>query len=362
MKIGIFGFPMVGKTTLFNILTGAHTDTTKHAFTGKAEVHIGISRVYDPRLDTLSCMLKPKKTTFATLEFIDLGQIKREEEKESFLLNELKSVAALIHVVRGFHDETIPHSQKEISPAKDIRTMEAELILSDAIIAENRIHRLESSIKRSHKEEEIKELELVKKCYEFLQKEMPLRELPLSEEEEKKLKGFTFLSEKPLLNAINMDEKDIQKMGSYLDFHSLKDLNAKPKFLTVPFSAKIEAELLELPPEDATAFKSEYGITDSCHERVVNAVLRILDLITFFTVVGDETRGWLIKKGTHALRAAGTVHTDMERGFIKAEIVHYGDFIREGSFHYAKEKGLLRLEGKDYIVQDGDIINFKFNI
>ena len=364
MRIGIFGFPMVGKTTLFNILTGATADTKKHAFSGKAEMHIGVSRVHDPRLDKLSTMLKPKKTTYAAMEFVDLGQLKREEkEKEdSLLLNELKIVDALIHVVRGFYDEAIPHTQNEVNPSKDIRTMETELILADSAIAENRIHRLDSSIKRSQKEEEIKELELIKKCFEKLQKEIPLRELALHEDEEKKLRGFTFLSEKPILNAINMDEKDIKEMGNYIDFYSLKELASRPRSSMVPFSAKIEYEIIELSAEDAKTFEEEYGIKDFCQERVISAVLKMLDLITFFTVVGEEARAWLIRRGSTTIKAAGTVHTDMEKGFIKAELIHYNDFISAGTFHTAKEKGLLKLEGKEWIVQDGDIINFKFNV
>ncbi len=362
MKLGIFGFPMVGKTTLFNILTGAAADTKKHAFTGKAEIHIGVSKVHDERLETLASILKPKKTTFATIDFVDLGQMKRDEQKDELLLNELKNVHALIHVVRGFRDESIPHSQKEIRPLNDILTMETELILSDSAIAENRIHRLESSIKKAHREEEAKELELIKRCFESLQKEVPLREIEVSEEEEKQLRGFTFLSEKPILNAVNMDENDTKQMESFVDLYGLKDLASKQKFSLVPFSAKIESEIIELSPEDAKTFEEEFGIKDFCQERIIKAVLELLDLITFFTVVGDEARAWLVRKGTMALRAAGTVHTDMEKGFIKAEIAHYKDFIEAGSFHALKEKGSLHLEGKEAIVQDGDIINFKFNV
>ncbi len=360
MMIGTFGFPVVGKTTLFNFLSGAKADTKKHTYAGKTEIHVGVAKVHDERLEHLSSIIHPKKATSATLEFLDMGYLRRQEQEESLLLDELKNVLGLIHVVRAFHDEAIPHSQGEINPSKDIETMETELILSDSTIAEKRIQRLKSSIKKSHKEEEIKELELIERCFESLQKEIALRNLEFSLEEEKKLRGFTFLSQKPILHVINMDEKDISKMGDFITFYKLESFSSKPKFSLIPCSAKIESEILELSSEDAAAFKKDLGIEDCCTDRIIQALLKVMDMITFFTIVGDETRAWLIKNGTTALHAAGSVHSDMERGFIKAEVAHFKEFMEVGSLQALKEKGMLKLEGKEYIVQDGDIISFKF--
>ncbi len=360
MRIGIFGFPVVGKTTLFNVLSGAKVDTKKHTYSGKSEIHVGVAKIHDERLEHLSSVVQPKKTTSATLDFLDMGYLKREGMEEELLLNELKNVFGLIHVVRAFKDEAIPHSQGEINPAKDIETMETELILSDSTISEKRIQRLKSSIKKSHREEEIKELELIEKCFESLQKEIPLRQMEFSFEEEKKLRGFTFLSQKPILHVINMDENDISRMKDFLSFYQLQDLMSRPKTSMIACSAKIESELSELPEEDAAAFKKDLGIEDCCTDRIIMALMKVLDMITFFTIVGDETRAWLIKNGTTALHAAGAVHTDMERGFIKAEVAHYKELMELGSFQALKEKGQLKLEGKEYAVQDGDVINFKF--
>jgi GTP-binding protein YchF len=360
MKIGIFGFPVVGKTTLFNILSGAKVDTKKHTFSGKTEIHIGVAKVHDERLERLSSIVQPKKTTFATLEFLDMGYLKREEKVEELLLNEIKNVYGLIHVVRAFKDETIPHSQGQIAPAKDIETMETELILSDSTIAEKRIQKLKSSIKKSQREEEIKELELIEKCFESLQKELPLRQIEFPFEEEKKLRGFTFLSQKPILHVINMDEKDISRMKDFTSLYQLQDLKPRPRTAMIACSAKIESELSELSEEDAAVFKKDLGIEDCCTDRIIAALLKVLDMITFFTIVGDETRAWLVKNGTTALHAAGSVHTDMARGFIKAEVAHFNELLDLGSFQALKEKGQLKLEGKEYTVQDGDIINFRF--
>lgn len=360
MRIGIFGFPVVGKTTLFNFLSGAKVDTKKHTYSGKMAIHVGVTKVHDERLHHISSIVQPKKITSATLEFLDMGYLKREEQEDSLLLNELKNVVGLIHVVRAFHDETIPHSQGKINPFKDIDTMETELILSDSTIAENRIQRLKSSIKKSHKEEEIKELELIEKCFESLQKEIPLRHMEFSFEEGKKLRGFTFLSQKPILHVINMDENDMSKMKDFIAFYDLQSFSSKPQCSMIPCSAKIESELLELSKEDAAAFKRDLGIEDCCTDRIIQAVLKVLDMITFFTIVGEETRAWLVEDGTSALQAAGAVHTDMEHGFIKAEVAHYKDLMEVGSLHALKEKGMLKLEGKEYPLQDGDIINFRF--
>ena len=362
MRVGLFGFPKVGKTALYNTLTGASVPTDAFA-SGKPETHVGIATVPDPRLDRLAAIFEPKKTTHAKIEYLDIvGVEKGEAAKGETFLTELKNVDALMHVVRAFTDPALPHSEGSIDPRRDVETMETELILADHTIASRRIEKLEASIKKSGRDEDRKELEAVKKCLAALEKEIPLREVEFSEEDERRLRGFTFLSAKPLLVVLNLSESDAGRIGQAVASAGLAELAARGSVAAVPVSAKIEMEIARLGPEDALAFQNDLGIQEPCLDRVIQTSYELLGLVSFFTVGDDECRAWTIRRGTIAHKAAGTIHSDIERGFIRAEVIAYDDLVAAGSWNAAKEKGRLRLEGKEYVVQDGDCAHFRFNI
>jgi GTP-binding protein YchF len=362
MLIGIFGFPKVGKTTLFNTLTGSSVATEAFA-TGKPETHVGVARVPDARLDRLSAIFKPKKTTHARVEYLDIVGVEKGDAAggESFL-PDLKNADALMHVVRVFGDPNLPHSQGPIDARRDVETMETELILADHTITVRRIERLEANLKKTHRDEDRKELEALRHCLAALEKERPLRELSLPEEDQKRLRGFTFLSAKPLLVVLNLDEKDVGRIPTATDEFGLAEFVRKPAVAVVPASAKIEMEIARLGPDDGPVFMKDLGIDEPCLDRLIRTSYALLGLISFFTVGDDECRAWTIRRGTNAHKAAGTIHSDIERGFIRGEVISYDELIACGSWNAAKEKWRLRLEGKEYIVQDGDNVHFRFNI
>ncbi len=362
MRIGLFGFPKVGKTTLFNTLTGSSVPTEAYA-AGKPETHVGVAQVPDARLTRLSGMFKPKKTTHAKVEYLDIVGVEKGDAAggETFL-TDLKNVDALLHVVRAFEDPNLPHSQGPIDAKRDVETMETELILADHTIVSRRIERLEASIKKTGRDEEKKELEALKHCLAALEKETPLREVTLSEEDARRLRGFTFLSAKPLLVVLNLSESDAGKIPTAVKDAGLEPFAARPSVAVVPVSAKIEMEIARLGAEDAVAFMKDLGIEEPALDRVIRTSYAFLGLISFFTVGEDECRAWTIRRGTHAQKAAGAVHSDIERGFIRAETIAYEELVAAGSWNQAKEKGRLRLEGKEYVVLDGDVVHFRFNV
>ncbi len=358
MRIGLFGFPGTGKSTLFSLLTGA---PPPHAG-AREEARIGVARVPDPRLDRLSAMYRPKKTTPATVEYVDLQGVGKGEAADALPLDQLRVADALAHVVRGFRDEAVPHVEGPVDPARDVATMETELILADHTIAERRIEKLDLAVRKAHRDEDRKELELLRKCLRALEREVPLRDLEFSEEESKRLRGFTFLSLKPLLVVVNADEADAPLLAGGAPSFGLEAAAARPATEIVCLSAKIEAEIAELEPEEARAFRADLGIREPALERMIRASYRLLGRISFFTVGDDECRAWTIRRGTHARPAAGTVHSDIERGFIRAELVAYDDLVAAGTWAACRDRGTLRLEGKDYVVRDGDVINFRFGV
>lgn len=360
MKIGIIGFPKVGKTTLFNILTGAHLETSKFGG-GKAEARIGISKVPDHRLDRLAEIFSPKKLTPAEIEYVDIGGLPGTELGRSELLSAIRPADALLHVVRAFSDPELPHRGGEINPAKDITDLEDELILADLLVAEKRLERVEKDIKKIKSDELTKEYELLNKVKEALDKNTPLRELSFSSEEERMLRGFQFLSAKPILQVINLGEEELGEK-EFVEKYGLKGYEGKKKMGLSHIYGKIELEIAELPPDEATEFRKSYGIDSACRERIIRDSYRLLGLITFFTYKSGEVRAFSIKENTRAVKAAGAVHSDMERGFIRAEVISFFDLDKLGSIEEGRKKGLLRLEGKDYIVADGDVITFRFNI
>src|SRR5262245_36852289 len=358
MRIGLFGFPQTGKSTLFRLLTGA----AEAAPGARDAVQIGVAKVPDLRLDRLTEMHKPKKRTPATVEYMDLAAIEKGEAAETLPLDQLRTVDALAHVVRAFRDDAVAHVEGSIDPARDAATMEMELILADHTIAERRLEKLEMAVKKANREEDKKDLETLKRCLAALERETPLRNLEFSEEETKRLRGFTFLTLKPLLVVINADEADAAKLSQGPAAFGLADFATRPNTEVVALSAKIETEISQLDAADASAFRGELGIAEPALDRMIRASYHLLGRISFFTAGEDECRAWTIRQGTKARQAAGAIHSDIEKGFIRAELCAYDDLVTAGSWAACRDKGTLRLEGKDYSMRDGDVVNFRFNV
>jgi GTP-binding protein YchF len=358
LKAGIIGFPLSGKTTLFKILTKAHVDTLRLSG-GRAESHIGIATVLDPRLDKLAEVFSPKKTTHATVEYIDVAGLVKGESKDAAQLGNLKNVDALVHVVRAFADDSRPHAEGSVDPRRDITNVELELLLSDLGIIEKRMERLEKDIKKQRNPALEAELELLKRCKVCVESEKPIRGLELNEDEKKMLRGFMFLSEKPILHVLNLSDSDAAKIGPIVTHYQLEDISTQPNVAITAVCGKVEAELVELSGEDARPFLADYGLRESGLDRLIRVTYQLLGLISFFTVGEDECRAWTIKLGTTALKAAGVIHSDIERCFIRAEVIHCDNLLELRSLTSARDKGLLRMEGKSYIVQEGDVINFR---
>ena len=358
----MLGFPKVGKTTLFNILTGARVAVDKYAG-GKSQPNIGVARVPDPRLDRLAALFKPRKTTHASIDFVDVQGVEKGEAKDSLFLADLRNVDAIAHVVRAFRDPEIVHSEGPIDPKRDIGTMETELLLADLDVAQRRLERLQANLKKSkgNKEDEL-ELPVMRRCLEALEAERPIRELALGEEDVKKIRGFAFLTAKPLLAIINMDEADVGRFPTFIEDFGLRECSGRRNMALCAISAKVEEEISALDPADARAFLEDLGLKESARERLIRAAFDLLGLIQFYTVGEDECRAWPIRLGTRAPRAAATIHTDLERGFIRAEVVGYDDLIAAGGLAEARVRARLRSEGKDYVVRDGDAVEFRFNV
>ncbi len=359
MEIGIVGLPLSGKTTLFSTLTGQEVEPTYGG--GKIEVHRGVVKVPDPRLDALTEIFRPRKKVPATIEYIEVGGMETEASAargfDPQFLQVLKNTDALCVVIRAFENEIYPHPAGSIDIHRDIQTVEAEFLLSDLSIVENRIARLEKQVLKAKEERLIKELELLRRCREQLEQERPLRELEFTEEEQTLLRGFQFLTQKPVIRVINIGEEDIQRAEEIA-----ASVAPQPNTAAVALCAKIEQEISRLDEEERELFLTELGIAEPALPRMIRTSFELLGLISFFTVGPEECHAWTVRRGTTAQKAAGVIHSDMERGFIRAEVVHYEDFIPLKSLAACREKGLLRLEGKQYIVKDGDIITVRFNV
>jgi GTP-binding protein YchF len=358
LKAGIIGFPLVGKTTLFKILTKAHIHSVR-LLGGKAEPHVGIATVPDQRLDELAQLFSPKKITHATVEYIDVAGLVKGEAKDATQLGNLKNVDALVHVVRAFEDDSLPHSEGFLDPKRDIANFELELLLSDLSIIEKRLERLEKDIKKQRSAALEAELELLKRCKLCVESEKPIRNMELGEEDKKILRGFMFLSEKPILHVLNLSDSDAARINEIVPYFQLADVSVRPNVAITAVCGKIEAELAELSGEDATLFLADYGLKESGLDRLIRVTYELLGLISFFTVGEDECRAWTIKRGTTALKAAGVIHSDIERCFIRAEVIDCHKLLELGGLAAARDKGLLRMEGKHYVVQEGDVINFR---
>jgi GTP-binding protein YchF len=359
MKTGIIGLPQVGKTSLFQILTKAHLSDQARA--NPREAHIGVAKVPDDRLDRLAALYNPKKLTHTSVEYVDVGAIGQEALKDNAYASHLRNVDALAHVVRAFDDPSIPHTAGEIDPLRDIRNVEFDLMISDLGQIEKRLERVEKDLKKMRTAELEKEFELLKRAKVQLESEKPLREMEMTSEDKKRIKGFMFLSEKPILYVLNIGESS--KLGIELEEavnkYKLTEIAAKPNAGATAICGKVEAELAEMSDTDAAEFLSSYGLTESGLTRLIRTTYKLLGVISFFTAGEDECRAWQVPANSRAQEAAGAIHSDLEKHFIRAETIRWDQLLEAGSEANARAKGTLRLEGKDYIVQDGDVMHIR---
>jgi ribosome-binding ATPase len=356
MKTGIIGLPQVGKTSLFKILTKVAVDDRGYS----REAHLGIAKVPDDRLDRLAALFNPKKLIHATVEYADVAAISQEALKETALLASLRNVDALIHVLRAFENDAVPHTGA-IDPARDAKNLEFDLMLSDLTQVEKRLERLEKDLKKMRTADLEKENALLLRCKAALEAETPLRELEMSVDEKKLIRGFMFLSQKPVLYAVNLSESTSlgDDLAAAAQKYSLTELAARPGAGLTAFCGKVEAELAEMEDDEAREFLSSYGLTESGLVRLIRRSYELLGLISFFTVGEDECRAWTVPANSRAQEAAGAIHSDLEKHFIRAETIHWDTLLAAGSEAAARAQGTLRLEGKDYLVQDGDVLHIR---
>lgn len=368
MKVGIIGLPASGKTTVFNAITGANAEV--HAFSGSAgnEPNIGIVPVPDLRQDWLSALYKPKKTTYATVEVVDVaGMVPGSAQKEGFspqLIQNLRQVEALVHVVRAFTDPSVPHPDGSVDPLRDAELMELELILADLAVIQKRLEKLDQEIQRKKGPERSvaeQEKEILARFKEVLTNDQPLRQLELNEEDQKVVRGYTFLSQKPLLIVANIDESEISNENSET-LNKLKPFADSKGAPLLAFCAKTEMEIAQMDEADRQEFLTALEIKEPGRQKLIRAAYELLRVIPFFTVGEDEVKAWTIVDGTIAQEAARKIHSDIARGFIRAEVAAFDALKNCGSWNAAKDKGLVRLEGKEYVVQNGDCINFRFAV
>ena len=357
MKIGILGMPLTGKTTLFNLLTGQQKEVS--SFSTKGTKNIGVAKVHDQRIDYLSSLFHPKKTTYATIELIDIAGISPDlpSKEKSEIFSLVQDAEALLFAIRLFED---PAVAGEKNPITQIENLRYELLLRDLEVVENRLERL-ARTKRKLSHEELSETEILKKCNEGLSEDKFLLKLDFNEDEIKKLSGFSFYTLKPIIIALNLSEEQF-RADTFSGKEELKKIIQENEMTSINICGKMEMEINQLEEEERKMFLEDLGLKESGIERLSRVCYKYLGLISFFTVGEDEVKAWTIKKNTIAKKAAGKVHSDIERGFIRAEIVKYQHMVELGEMHKIKEKGLLKVEGKEAIIEDGDIINFRFNV
>jgi hypothetical protein len=355
MRLGIIGLPQSGKTTLFNALTRA---TQPVGVSGKIEIHTAVVDVPDPRVDKLSSMFNPKKTIYTKVTYVDIAGLDGSAGRGGIsgaLLNQLTQLDGFIHVVRVFEDENVAHVNENLDPARDIATMDSEFVLNDLIAAERKLERLTEEKKKGvGRDRDLVEREhvLFTRLHAALSEETPLRDIKIDDYEDKLLSGFGFLSRKPLLIVLNHSEGQTPPSIEYTHQHSK----------VVALQGKLEMEIAQLAPEEAELFLAEYGIEEPSLNRMIRLSYDLLGLQSFFTVGPDECRAWTVRRGATAPEAAGEIHSDLQKGFIRAEVISYEELVALGGLVEAKAKGKLRLEGKEYIVQDGDVLNIRFNL
>ncbi|MCC7118351.1 MAG: redox-regulated ATPase YchF [Anaerolineales bacterium] len=352
MKLGIIGLPQSGKTTIFNALTRGNTPTTASA--GRIEVHQSVVEVPDPRVDLLSKMFNPKKTIYAKVTYADIAGLETGSAKSGIsgqLLNQLNQMDGLILIVRGFNDDSVMHPNGSVNPLRDVETMTSELLLNDLIAVERKLEKLAEERKKGGTDKALnaRQTELFEKLNKTLSDNKPLRELEFTAEEQKELSSFGLLTRKRLLTVFNLGEGQTAP-------------EAKLDHPSIALMGKLEMEISQLSPEDAAVFMEEYGIQELSLKKMINLSYELLQVQTFFTVGEDEVRAWETKRGANAQESAGEIHTDLYRGFVRAEVVAYEDLISLGSMNEAKAKGKFRLEGKEYPVKDGDIMHVRSSL
>lgn len=362
MRIGIIGLPSTGKTTLFNLLCqegGSHVGTQS-----AKEPNVAVVKVPDPRLEYLAALFKPKKLTPTTIEFIDFVSLTRGAGKGeglgSHYLSQMRQADALLHVLREFDDPGVAHVETTVDPVRDAALVNTEFLLADLDTVEKRIGRLELDLKKGKKDEAIRELDLLRRCHAWLLEEKSIRDLPTAPEEEKLLRGFTLLTARPLLLLLNVGEETLGQANPSVE--RLKALGGKAVGVS-QLCLKVEWEVSQLSPADSETFRKDLGLEAGGFAEVLRACFDLLGLMTFYTGEGgEETRAWTIPRGATALKAAGAIHSDLERGFIRAEVVNFADLEACGSMAAVRKKGLHRLEGKEYRMNDGDIVLIRFNV
>jgi len=362
MQIGIIGLPNSTKTTLFNALTKSQAETAAYS-SGQVEVHTATVRVPDPRIDRLSAIFEPRKTTYAQIEYNDIAGLRAGIGKEGGLSGPLRNVLAqndaFLHVVRAFEDDSVPHPEITIDPARDLAALDFELLFSDLLVVERSLERLAAQLgkKKAYPERQNDEalLALLMRLKETLEREAPIRDLALGPEELAMIRGYQFFTAKPMLVVLNVGEEGSDNPDDHLSYHHRRTG-------MICLRGGLEMEISQLDDEEAALFLEEYGIEEPGLHRMIRESYALLDLHSFFTVGEDEVRSWTIPVGATALEAAGTIHSDLARGFIRAETIAYDDLIAAGSIDAARKQGVFRLQGKEYVVQDGDILNIRFNV
>ena len=351
MKTAIIGLPMVGKTALFTILTGVHQETR----IGSTAVRTGVAKVPDPRLAELAGVFEPEKITHATVEYLDVPAVSKETLRDPAYVASLRVVDAFVHVLRLFEDDTVPHEAGSLDPLRDAENVEIELILSDLVVVEKRLDRLDKDRKKIKSPEMDAEFELLTEAKAVLESNRPLREMDLSGEREKRIRGFQFLSQKPLLVVLNLGEAEAAQLHEREAEYGAK-VGGRPGTAVTAVCGKIEAELAELPPADASEYMASYGLEEPGLDRLIGATYRLLGLMSFLTAGETEVRAWTVPQNSTAVKAAGAIHSDFEKKFIRAEVVNWKDLVTYSGYPGVREKGLLRLEGKEYVVKDGDVL------
>lgn len=352
MQTGIIGLPQVGKTTLFRILTKANIEGK-----GGQATHVGVAKVPEPRLKQLAALYHPKKITYATVQYVDLGGMQKERNRDA--LASLRDVDTIAHVLRVFDDPSVPHSEGSIDAVRDATNLELELILADHDQVSRRLERVEKDLKKKSEPILLSEKAVLEKCKAHLEAEKPLRELTLTADERKPIGGFLFLSQRPMLFVLNLGDDEAADLDTAIERHKLSALQGRPNTAVVAICGRLEAELAEMEEKEADEMLASYGLKEPGLDRLIRATYDLMGLISFFTAGEPEVRAWTIHKGSTAVKAAGAIHSDIEKGFIRAEVVRWDDLLAAGSLGAAREKAQVRLEGREYIVQEGDVILFR---